>query len=142
MSRNGPFLLGILALLLIGAAYNYSRNAALDRDIESRPYERISEEDLLAIEEAYKGEISSLRARLKRMGAPDSFFAEPKHRADLAARVTAFEQSQRTNEAWKTIHRKILDRGSELKSVRAEQEIRRRGLDRFWNRVLRRVTAI
>ena len=142
MSRNGPFLLGILLLLLVGAAYNYSRNAALDRDIESRPYERISDEDLLAIEEAYRGEVSSLRARLKRMGAPDSFFARPKHRADLATRVAAFEQSQRTNEAWKNVQHKILERESELKSVRAEQEIRRRGLDRFWNRVLRRVTTI
>ena len=104
MSRNRPFLLGILALLLVGAAYNYSRNAALDRDIESRAYERIAEEDLVALEHAYKGEVKSLRARLKRMGAPESFFAEPKHRSDLAARVSAFERSQRTNAAWKTAY--------------------------------------
>ncbi len=142
MSRNGPLLLGILVLLLIGAAYNYTRNAALDRDFESRTYERISEEDLVALEYAYAGEVKSLRARLKRMGAPESFFAEPKHRSDLAARVSAFERSQKTNEAWKAIHRKILEQDSELKSIRVEQEIRRKGLDRFWNRILRRVTTL
>jgi hypothetical protein len=142
MSRNGPFLLGILALLLAGAAYNYHRNAALDRDINSRPYERLSEADLEVLEKAYEGEVEALRGRMKRLGAPEGFFEEPTHRSDLAARVKAFERSQRTNGHWKVIHRKALEQEVELEAVRKEQEIRRAGLDRFWRRILRRVTTL
>ncbi len=139
MGRNGPFLGLTLLLLLAGAAYNYHRNAALDRDLESRPYRRLFEEDLSALEQAYGEEIAGLRSRLGRLGGPESFFEEPTHRSDLSARVRAFERSQRTNERWKGLHRKLLEREAEFEAVRHEREMRRAGLDKPWRRVLRRV---
>lgn len=135
-------VLVLLPLLLVGAAFsNYQRNAPLDEELRNRPYKSISDKDLAALLEAYKGEMQGFETRMNRFSKDRTKVMDGFAPADYDGKVRAFESFQRKNESWRDANRARLGHVVELEKLEHEKSIRDRGLHIEKNRILRRITT-
>jgi hypothetical protein len=141
MSAKAPAVL-VLAALVAGGAYNYHRNARLEREAAGqRPYGGLSDADLEVLTAAYEAELQSLKHRLSEIGEP-SAAGRPKSPSDLGQRVRDFERAQFSNERWRAIHGDVKDRESQLEKLRQEASARRAAGESGWLRFLRLLTTL
>ena len=133
-------LIATVGVVLAGFA-NYQRNAPLDKELEERPYGTISDEDLVALIDAYTMERGGTMARMggkkdDRTTVMDGFAP-----GDLDGKLKAFDSFQRKNERWRNQNRQRIEFDIELERLKKEQGIRDRGLDEERNRILRRLLS-
>jgi hypothetical protein len=132
----------VLVVLLVGIAgggfVNYQRNAALDQELEFRPYKGLSDADLAALRDAYEKSVGQMESSL---GNPDGDVFRKVKPGDFGGKVKAFERFQQENERWKQGHRAALENRATIDAIKKEQGIRRSGLDDPWKRILRRATT-
>ncbi|MFQ5513455.1 MAG: hypothetical protein ACE5FG_03385 [Myxococcota bacterium] len=131
----------VLALLLVGGAINYERNADLDAELERRPYAHLPSADLEAMLAGTEAELTELRRwvgeepRMRRTAQrPDA--------SDLGGKLQAFERYQRETRQWSARRAAVLEREVTVEAIRRELSFRERGLDRAWRRVLRRALTL
>lgn len=137
-------LLGFLVVVvaLCGAAIgNYQRNANLDQELRDRPYAGMSDEDLNALLNAYKGEAQGYQAKLSGLGKDRTKVMDGYAPADYNGKLKAFENFQRNNESWRDVNRQRLSHEVEIEKLDKEAGIRARGLHIEKNRIMRRITT-
>ena len=131
----------LLLLLVAGGAWNYQRNAYMDEENQYRPYKTLRTEDLEVLLEAHQQQVTNLR--LDRAAAPDpEMQTHGIGASDFTAKLEAFDESQRRNSHWKSVHHQVLEGEVALDAIGRELDLRERGLDVEWRRILRRATAL
>jgi hypothetical protein len=138
--RAFVFLLGFLALLAGGGAYNYHRNAYLDEATQFRPYRGLSDADLQTLLRAYESRHKRMQTNFAGPG-PD-VAVEHLGASDLGGKVKAFDHFEVEHQRWKEGRREMLGEEVTVDSLRKEQALRRQGLDNPWTRILRRATTL
>ena len=116
----------LLALLLIaligGGAWNYHRNYELEQQSRaSRPLAGYTTEDLQALADAYRGEISSHAARYD---AAKKTHVESRDRAYFGEQVREFEKVQRASNRTREAGAEVAEREASLQKVEAELSAR------------------
>ena len=132
----------LLLLILLGVPglgfYNYHRNAHLDQELQNRTYANLSDADLNALAEAYRGEVDRLRRMLTEdpdgQAALDGIAA-----GDFGRKVKRFESFQQENREWKAARGQAMEREAALEELERELSIRERRLDEPLQRVKRRL---
>ena len=135
-------LIGFVALvgaLAIAAYANYERNAPLDADLQERPYQSLSDEDLKALLDAYKGQVTGLQAKLGSYSGDRTKVMDGFAPSDFDSKVKAFDRFQRSNSAWRDVNRNRIENQLEVEKLEKEQGIRAQGLHEERTRILRRV---
>ncbi|MFQ5696760.1 MAG: hypothetical protein ACE5IL_00550 [Myxococcota bacterium] len=135
-------LVALLAACLgAGGYWNYQRNAYLDRDLEFRPFASYSVEQIELLLQARRGEA----ARLQRSSAsvPDGVaLLSREDPSDLGGKARAFDRFQHAHSRWRAQHGEALEEQARIEGLEKELEIRRAGLDREWQRILRRALRL
>lgn len=137
--------LTLVALLLAGlgggGAWNYQRNAYLDRDLEFRPFAVYTVEQIQQLIEAHRQEGARL---MRRSGqAPDGVAALSREDpSDLGGKARAFDRFQQAHAKWRERRGQAIEEQARIEGLEKELEIRRAGLDREWRRILRRVIRL
>lgn len=128
----------LLVILPIGGFVNYRRNAPLDKELENRTYATMPDKDLKALVQAYEGEVKRLGGLVsdKPQGEDELEGFSP---SDYDGKLKAFRTFQQYNDQWRRARGDLFEQQAALEELRREESIRSRGLDRPWNRVLRRV---
>ena len=89
-SNTGLLLVVLLALVGLGA-WNYHRNAAVDKSVKPGPYAGVPTQDLDVLIAAYRSEIDALKAR-----GGTGLRASARSTSGVANGVREFERVQRT----------------------------------------------
>ena len=129
-------LLGVVAVGGVGY-WNYERNAALDEDLQHRPFKTYSTEQVSQLLDAHRQNVTSLAAAA---GQAPSMNVRGVDESDLEGKIDAFDRFQRKNSQWKTKHRRALTEMTQVDALELELSIREAGLDQEWVRITRRAT--
>jgi hypothetical protein len=134
------FLIAIVALgvLCAGGAWNYQRNAYLDKDLEFRPFKTLTDAHLVQLLEAHKQNVVTLHMTA---GKAPSVNMAGIDESDLEGKIAAFDRFERQNSAWKERHGLALQEQARVEGLEREQQIRAAGMDQEWRRILRRVST-
>jgi hypothetical protein len=134
------FLIAIVALgvLCAGGAWNYQRNAYLDKDLEFRPFKTLTDAHLVQLLEAHKQNVVTLHMTA---GKAPSVNMAGIDESDLEGKIAAFDRFERQNSAWKERHGIALQEQARVEGLEREQQIRAAGMDQEWRRILRRVST-
>lgn len=132
----------VLMLLVLGAAggWNYHRNLQLEKATEGlRPYQSYSVDDLESLRDAYRSELSGVRA---------DYDSAKRNRArpagdvgSIAGNVEQFQQTTRASSAIRTAAASVVEREKQIAELDRELEMRSRfgeGIGRH----LKRLTTI
>ncbi len=136
------FLLVLLIVgLCAGGFLNYRRNEHLDTELQNRTYADMSDENLVALIEAYQQQVTQLAAQVSEAphGQDEVDGFAP---SDIHGRVRGFESFQLYNQTWRNRRAELFEQEGALKELEREQSIRDRGLDKPWNRMKRRVLSL
>ena len=117
-SNTGLLLVVLLALVGLGA-WNYHRNAAVDKSVKPGPYAGVPSKDLDVLIAAYRSEIDALKAR-----GGTGLRASARSTSGVANGVREFERVQRTAQGTRAAGYEISEREGAIKAI--EQEKSRR----------------
>ncbi len=136
-------LLALLALLIVGGAYNYHRNAYLVEETKvPRPYKSLSLEQLDALHAAYSEEKAKYQKSLARLESQSGDAGGSYAPSDLKGKVGGFERAQKHAARYNDVHSAMLDREVEIERIQQERARRQSGgSDSPWALTLRRIVT-
>ena len=128
-------LLALLAALAGIAAYNYQRNVAAQTGME-RSFQGYSDEDLAALEAAYRSEVEALDARYardssRRVTVRDETVGE--------AQAAEFDRVHRAGRNLRSLGRTLSKQEATLEQLRQERAHRAGGAMADWQELLRKM---
>jgi len=117
-SNTALLLVVLLALVGLGA-WNYQRNAAVDKSVAPGPYAGVPTKDLDVLIAAYQSEIDTLKAR-----GGTGLRATARNTSNVGNGVREFERVQRRAQGTRAAGYEISEREGAIKAI--EQEKSRR----------------
>ena len=117
-SNTGLLLVVLLALVGLGA-WNYHRNAAVDKSVAPGPYASVPTKDLDVLIAAYQSEVDALKAH-----GGTGLRATARNTSNVANGVREFERVQRRAQGTRYAGYEISEREGAIKAI--EQEKSRR----------------
>jgi hypothetical protein len=134
-------LLVLVAALVGGGYYNYTRNVGIEADLHKpRPYATLSTPDVRALLAAYEQELARAKGSVAKApggeGVIDRFEA-----SDVGGKAQGFASFQRENDRWKNQRGRVFEQEKTIADVRFEKSIRDRGLDDEWAIIWRRIST-
>ena len=131
----------LLAVVVGGGYYNYTRNAGLVADVEGpRPYKSLSDADFKKLLAAYEGELAHAKQGVANSPG-EAAQIDSYDSSDVGGKAQGFASYQRQNERWKHERGRVMEQEHMVKELRTEKAIRDRHLDDDWARLWLRLTT-